>query len=240
MRDILDLHTHTVASGHAKNTIYEMAKAAAGKGLALLGITDHGPCSEGVCKGDYFRNLKMSPRKAAGIHLLLGVELNIIDYEGNVDLEEEVLREMDLCVASFHDGVMPHGTARDHTRAMIKAMSSPYVNILGHPDDGRFPLLYEEVIRAAGENRVLIEVNNHSLMPDSFRTHAWENGHRILELCEKYRVPILLSSDAHEACEVGNHTYCMELIEKEKFPEQLIVNSSVSIALSYLNAGRKR
>ena len=43
MKDIMDLHTHTVASGHAYNTIYEMARSASERGLSLLGITDHGP-----------------------------------------------------------------------------------------------------------------------------------------------------------------------------------------------------
>ena len=46
MLDILDIHTHTVASGHAYNTIYEMAQSASRKGLALLGISDHGPAME--------------------------------------------------------------------------------------------------------------------------------------------------------------------------------------------------
>ena len=47
MIDILDMHTHTVASGHAYNTIYEMAQSAADKGLELLGIADHGPAMPG-------------------------------------------------------------------------------------------------------------------------------------------------------------------------------------------------
>ena len=47
MLDILDIHTHTIASGHAYNTIYEMAQSASRKGLALLGISDHGPAMEG-------------------------------------------------------------------------------------------------------------------------------------------------------------------------------------------------
>ena len=47
MLDVLDIHTHTTASGHAYNTIYEMAQSASRKGLALLGISDHGPAMEG-------------------------------------------------------------------------------------------------------------------------------------------------------------------------------------------------
>ena len=48
MTYVMDMHTHTIASGHAYNTIYEMARWAASKGVALLGITDHGPRMEGT------------------------------------------------------------------------------------------------------------------------------------------------------------------------------------------------
>ncbi len=51
MLDVLDIHTHTIASGHAYNSIYEMIQAASNMGLALLGISDHGPAMEGAaCK----------------------------------------------------------------------------------------------------------------------------------------------------------------------------------------------
>ena len=49
MRDILDVHTHTLASGHAYNTMREMAKAASEKGLEILGITEHAVSMPGTC-----------------------------------------------------------------------------------------------------------------------------------------------------------------------------------------------
>lgn len=58
---VLDLHTHTVASGHAYCTIHEMAAAAAGKGLEILGITEHAPAMPGTCHNFYFHNLRLSP-----------------------------------------------------------------------------------------------------------------------------------------------------------------------------------
>ena len=101
MRDILDVHTHTIASGHAYNTIYEMAREAADKGLELLGITEHAPTMPGTCQLYYFQNLHVIPREMFGIKLLFGSELNILDYEGHVDLDESVLSRLDLCVASI-------------------------------------------------------------------------------------------------------------------------------------------
>ena len=62
-KSVLDLHTHTVASGHAYCTIHEMAAAAAGKGLEILGITEHAPAMPGTCHNFYFHNLKVVPRE---------------------------------------------------------------------------------------------------------------------------------------------------------------------------------
>jgi len=80
---VLDLHTHTVASGHAYCSLREMAKAASDKGLELLGITEHAPSMPGTCHKFYFHNLKVVPREMYGIQLLLGSEVNILDSQGS-------------------------------------------------------------------------------------------------------------------------------------------------------------
>ena len=78
MNYVLDVHTHTIASGHAYNTMREMAKAAADKGLELLGITEHAMAMPGTCHEYYFQNLKMVEREMYGTELLLGSEVNIL------------------------------------------------------------------------------------------------------------------------------------------------------------------
>ena len=70
---VLDLHTHTIVSGHAYSTLREMAKAASDKGLELLGITEHAPKMPGTCHLFYFDNLRIVPRELYGIELVLGV-----------------------------------------------------------------------------------------------------------------------------------------------------------------------
>ena len=88
MKITLDVHTHTLASGHAFSTLQEMARAAADKGLEVLGITEHSPGIPGTCDPIYFRNLHVVPRRMYGIELLLGAEINILDGEGNLDWDE--------------------------------------------------------------------------------------------------------------------------------------------------------
>ena len=91
-RFLVDTHTHTVASGHAYGTVTEMAKAASEAGLRLLAVTDHAPKLPGAPHEMYFRNFKVIDREMFGVKLLMGVELNIIDHRGTVDMEEGLLR----------------------------------------------------------------------------------------------------------------------------------------------------
>lgn len=78
MKTLLDVHTHTIASGHAYSSLQEMTLAAKEKGLEILGITEHGPNIPGTCDPIYFRNLHCVPRQLYGIKLMLGAELNIL------------------------------------------------------------------------------------------------------------------------------------------------------------------
>lgn len=98
-----DMHTHSIASGHGTEcTITNMARAAAEKGLRLLGITDHGPGTLAAGTSSYFRSLTYSPKKHFGVELLYGIELNILDRSGTVDLDQESLCKLDYAIASMH------------------------------------------------------------------------------------------------------------------------------------------
>lgn len=235
MKDILDVHTHTIASGHAYNTIYEMAKEAADKGLELLGITEHAPKMPGTCHLFYFQNLRVVPREMFGIQVMFGCELNILDEDGTVDLDESVLKGMDLCIASIHPPCYGKGTLEQNTNAIINAMKNPYINIIGHPDDGRYPLDYEQIVKAAKEYHVLLELNNSSLSPGSFRPNTRENDIAMLKLCKQYGVSVIMGSDAHVAADIGNHKLIKELLQETAFPEELVVNQSVGMLKGFLN-----
>ena len=124
MRDILDLHTHTLASGHAYSTINEMAKEAANKEIELLGITEHAPLIPGTCHRFYFENLHVVPREMFGVSLLLGSEVNICSLDGALDLEDRVLQKLDLCIASVHPPCLTAGSKDENTHAVIQAMKN--------------------------------------------------------------------------------------------------------------------
>lgn len=234
-KDIMDLHTHTIASGHAYSTILEMAQVASEKGLELLAFTEHGPAMKGSCQMIYFQNLKVIPRERYGVKTLFGVELNVIDTDGTVDLSEELLPVMDVCVASLHIPCFPPRSLEENTRAYLNVMKNPYVNIIGHPDDPRYPIDLRAVVEAAKENHVLLEMNNSSLAPTSFRKATFEGYMKFLELCKTYDQPIIMGSDAHVDIDVGNHGYVADILEQAQFPEHLIMNTDIEKVKPYLN-----
>lgn len=235
MKDILDMHTHTIASGHAYNTIKEMSLAARSKGLEILGISEHAPSLPGTCHAFYFYNFKAVDRFAYGVELLLGAELNIIDYDGNVDLPEEILKRIDYSIASFHEPCLAPGTKEQNTAAMIRAIQNPRIHIIGHPDNGNYKVDYEAVVLAAKQNQTLLEINNSSLSPTSNRPNAWNNDRLLLQLCKKHHVSVILNSDAHFETQVGAHNYGWQIIEETAFPQELIVNGSRHKLMSFLN-----
>lgn len=235
MRDVIDLHTHTIASGHAYNTINEMVQAAAERKLEIIGITEHAPRMQGSCTNMYFVNLRVMPREKQGVTVLYGAELNIVDYDGRVDLPEHILAQMDLNIASMHVPCLKSGTRMENTRAYLNVMKNPYVNIIGHPDDGRYPVDYKALVEGAREHGVLLEINNSSLSPNSYRDNAGENYRKMLEYCKEYQAPVVLGSDAHVDLDVGNHLYAMKMLQEVDFPESLVVNANAGVLKKYVN-----
>lgn len=241
MREIeLDVHTHTIVSGHAYGTLTEMVKAAAEKGLKLFGITEHAKGIPGTCEDIYFHNMRVVPREMEGLRLLLGSEINILDYEGTLSLGERYIRCLDLRIAGIHSLCYEFGTKAQNTRAVVKAMENPAVDIISHPDDGKCPLDYEEVVLASKENHTLLEVNNNGLRHPESHLHAGENVREYLTLCKKYQVPVILGSDAHYMNDIANYDAIWPALADTDFPPQLIMNYSAEGFLKFLRQNRER
>ncbi|SHJ31244.1 putative hydrolase [Clostridium cavendishii DSM 21758] len=229
MDSLIDLHCHTLASGHAYSTLDENIREASNKGLKVIGISDHGPNMPGGPHTFYFNNLRVLPKVIYGVKVLKGIEANIIDFDGNLDVDEYVLSNLDYAIASLHTPCIESGNKEECTNAVIKAMDIPKVKVIGHPDDSRFPLDYERLVAAAKKKGVLLEINNSSLKVDSYRAGARENLIQLLKLCEKQDVKVILSSDAHIHYEIADFKNCINLIEEVDFPKKLIANYNADI-----------
>ena len=126
------------------------------------------------------------------------------------------------------------GSKEENTRSYIEAMKKPYVRIIGHCDDVKFPVDYLALVEAAMEYHVILELNDSSLRPDGYRGDTRFNDMMLLNLCKHFHYPILLSSDSHGTGHIGNFDHAMELIRIAEFPEELILNRSSGEFLSWL------
>ena len=220
----IDLHTHTIACGHGYSTLKENIEAAKEAGLEFLGLSEHAPALPGGTHPFFFSSYGCIPRKYGDLCLLCGAEVNIMDYEGNLDLEEWCLDRIDYAIASMHIPCVKPGSREENTRALINAMKNPYVKIIGHPDDSRYPLDYEVLVQAAKEEGVFLELNNSSLNPKSPRKGGRENAIELLNTCKKYQVPIIMGSDSHISYTIGHFERALEVVEEVDFPKELIAN----------------
>lgn len=227
MKDVLDVHIHTTASGHAYSTFGEVIAAAKKKNLELVGIADHAPSVPGVSHSYHFVNFKVIPRDAYGIKIVMGAELNVIDYSGSTDLPAQILKKLDFAIASLHRECIETGSVAENTAALIGAMRNPHVVIIGHPDNPQFPSDLDAIARAAKESGVLLEVNSSSYLPKGHRAGSADNAKIMLAACKKYGTKVIMGSDAHIDLDVGNHELSQKVLAENNFPQDLVVNSSV-------------
>ncbi len=231
---LIDVHSHTISSGHAYSTINEMAKAGFNKGLEILAMTDHGPDMPGASHIYHFHNLRALPNIIEGVRILKGVEANIIDFDGGLDMPLEVLSELDLVIASFHFPCIKPMGLRESTRAALNLMDNKHVNIIGHPEDKRYALNLKDVVTKSIESRTLLEINNSSLLPTTFREGTRDGIVAILEECGKQGAMVVLGSDSHHSSNVGRFDEALELIDEISFPRELIINDKIEIFKEYI------
>jgi len=228
MNFILDLHCHTVASGHAYSTISENAAHAASIGLTHIAITDHGPDMPGGAHLYAFTNQLCLPDYIHGVRVLKSAEVNILS-NGKVDLPSKLMHRMDFTIASLHRGICPPTTKENHTSILIKAMEKSAVSILGHPCDTHFEIDIEKVVAAAARTHTIIEINNQTLNPTSVRYNGDAQQRQLLALCKEYGVPVIAASDAHFCTLVGKMDEAKALIEEAGLPEFQVLNTSADL-----------
>lgn len=238
---VADLHVHTVASGHAFSTVEEIARAAAAKGMELVALTDHGPGLPGGAHNYHFWNLRVVPREMYGVRLLKGVEANIMDADGSLDLSEELLDLMDIVLVSFHPRLgFDSDSEEANTAAMVGAIANQYVDIVAHPGNPSFPLNMEVVVDAAREHGVLLEINNSSFLEVTSRSGAYEHDLSMARLAGERGMDLAMGSDAHMAYAVGEFGHASGLAREAGLPAERIINTSAARVVDFLRGRGKK
>jgi DNA polymerase (family 10) len=203
-----DLHMHTEATD-GRDTIRQMAEAAAARGLAYIAITDHSKnlaMTNGLDDARALAHVKrireVDAEMEGRIRVLPGIEVDIL-ADGSLDLEDSTLAQMDVVVASIHSHF--NQPADEITARVLRALENPHVRILGHPTGrkvlGReaYALNVDTILRRAAELGVAVEHNANPARADLNDLH--------LRLAKQLGCKIVVDTDAHSTEELDQMRY---------------------------------
>jgi putative hydrolase len=235
-----DLHTHTVYS-HGKGSVQDNVLSAGKKGLKGIAITDHGPANlfgVGV-RLDVFPRIKEDIIQAkklwTGGTILFGVEANVLNRQGLLDVPPECLGEFDILLAGLHLLTKPLSFRKIdrfirsklgirlkesadqlvyYTDALIAAVYSYPIDIITHPGY-RLPVDTKALARACAERGTALEINTaHDHITEEY-----------LRIAQKQGAKFVISSDAHHPDRVGDFDQGIKLALSAGLTAQDILNA---------------
>lgn len=233
---IADYHTHTniprghivllrdIIRTHAKGSIIQNAEAAIKRGLKEIAITDHGyrHVMFGM-KIDQYKEVRMKideinnhyHEKNVDFKLLLGAECNIISKSGDIDIEDEILKYLDIICVGYHRGAMQNLNIRyNYTEAAINAIEKYKVAILNHPVDHVNPDIIE-IGKAAVRRNTALELNR------SHKNISVEDIKKLKQLGVKFS----LGSDSHVPETIGTFGEAYKIALEADLTNDDIVNA---------------
>ncbi len=248
MKVTADYHTHTIYS-HGKGTIEENVKCAIMKGLKTIAIADHGPkfLKCGITKLTFKKMREevdtLQIKYEGVINVLLGIEANIVDIEGNLDVDEEMINDCDILLAGFHfdivhqnylaevrskmkrrqqiKSVLDKGLFQEivefNTQALMKAMEKYNIGIITHPYDNH-PIDISKISKKAGKTNTVLEINNYHIHPNAFQ---------IKEAMQCKNTQFVINSDSHRPMDVGTFDIALKVVEESGLNHDRIINLTI-------------
>ncbi|MDD3607533.1 MAG: PHP domain-containing protein [Candidatus Moranbacteria bacterium] len=223
----IDLHIHTVASGHAQCTILEYLNQAMKFKMKMIGISDHAPSTDTLTTETYFLTLERIPKKISGIRLLRGVEANIINSEGDLDLTHDTIKRLDYVMAGFHRNKFYKNKGKVlNTNTMINALRQRNFSILTHPFITHlFPIDVKKISEEACRNNVLLEINLHYAKRFLKDKLVMSNLRAMIDVVKKNNKKIILGSDAHNIWELADDSVLKDIKKETGLTDKLIINN---------------
>jgi len=220
-----DLHVHTKRSD-GSHDFDELIEAAKRRGYEYIAITDHSK-GLGIARGlseerlmEEKREIEGINKKLKGFRLLAGVEVDIRS-DGRMDFSDEILKEMDIVVASIHSGFRQK--REQITRRLVSAMKNPYVSVIAHPT-GRligerdpYDVDMNEILEVAQETSTAIEINAYPLRLDINDVYA--------KIAKEKGVPIVISTDTHITNQFDYMAYGVSIARRGWLEKKDILNT---------------
>jgi DNA polymerase (family 10) len=221
-----DVHMHTTATD-GRNSIREMAEAALARGYRYIAITDHSKnlaMTNGLDETralEHIRRIREVDAQMEGrIRVFTGIEVDILP-DGALDLDDEVLAQMDVVIASVHTRL--EQSREEMTARVLGALENPYMRILGHPT-GRLLLRREPfaldlgaVLRRAAELGVAVE---HNAAPERL-----DLSDRDLRLAKELGCKIVVNTDAHGTRHLAKMEYGLRQLRRAWLGPEDVLNT---------------
>ncbi len=220
-----DLHVHTKRSD-GSHDFDELIEAAKKRGYEYIAITDHSK-GLGIAHGlneerltEEKKEIDALNKKLKGFRLLAGVEMDIRS-DGRMDLPDEILKQLDIVVASIHSGFRQ---SRDQmTKRIVAAMRNPYVSVIAHPT-GRligerdpYDVDMQEILRVAKETGTAIEINAYPLRLDLNDT--------AVKMAKEKGVKIIISTDTHITNQFDYMSYGVSIARRGWLEKKDVLNT---------------
>ena len=237
MQILADYHTHTIYS-HGKGSIEENVVEAISKGIKTIGISDHGykHLAYGIKLNDIYKmreEIDKLNNKYSDINILLGMECNILDSYGNIDVNDKIIESCDYVMAGYHFASTPtsfksmlnhynnymikNEKAKDYnTNAIINAMKNNNIFIITHPGD-KGDVHIEEIAKVAKDTDTRLEINS---------SHGFLNTNQLAKI-KNIGNKFIVGSDAHIPQNVGNFDLAMKIIKESNLDLSLVENIKI-------------
>ena len=220
-----DVHMHTVTTD-GRCTIEEMAMAARDRGYKYMAITDHSK-NLAFANGlddkraeEHIKTIREAARKMQGITIFAGIEVDIL-AEGELDLSDSVLEQMDVVIASVHSHFQQD--QQQMTDRLLRAISNPNVSLIGHPT-GRMLLRregysfdYDKVFAAAAQAGVAME---HNAYPDRLDLRDQH-----LRMAKSKGVKFVINTDAHHTSHLEKIRYGVLQLRRAWLTKKDVLNT---------------
>jgi len=221
-----DLHMHTNATD-GRDTIRQMAEAAIARGLAYIAITDHSKnlaMTNGLDDARALAHIKrireIDAEMEGRIRILPGIEVDIL-AEGQLDLDDSTLAQMDIVVASVHSRF---DLAQEQmTDRILRAIENPHTCILGHPTGRKvlkrdaYAVHIDTVLKRAAELGVAVEHNASPARSDLNDLN--------LRLAKQHGCKIVVDTDAHATEELDQMRYGITQLRRAWLTKADILNA---------------
>ncbi len=237
MQILADYHTHTIYN-HGKGTIEENVVEAISKGIKTIGISDHGykHLAYGIKLNDIYKMREEIDKlndKYSNINILLGMECNILDSYGNIDINDKIIENCDYIMAGYHFASTPtslksmlnhynnymikNEKAKDYnTNSIINAMKNNNIFIITHPGD-KGDVYIEEIAKVAIDTDTRLEINS---------SHGFLNTNQLAKI-KNLGNKFIIGSDAHIPQNVGNFDLAMNIIKESNLDLSLVENIKI-------------